>query len=195
MTSTETPKLTEITTKLVELLTPLETADRHRVINATYMLLGETPIEAPTRKEKEADTDDGGGGAGGNSDSNRSPVVRSWMKQNEISEDQLSQVFHIDGGAVEIIAADVPGSKNAQKTPKAYLLAALAKFLVDGTGKVDDKTARALCTKLGCMDATNHAAILKNNLGNHFTGDKSKGWTLTGPGKKSAAELVKEMTK
>jgi hypothetical protein len=59
--------------------------------------------------------------------------------------------------------------------------------------KFTDKVARETCKRLGCYAETNHATHLKKP-GNVLSGSKENGWTVTGPGMKSAAELVKGFT-
>jgi hypothetical protein len=55
-----------------------------------------------------------------------------------------------------------------------------------------DSSARSLCEILGCYDGPNHAKYLKAK-GADFSGDKTKGYSLTKVGEKRAAELVKEL--
>ena len=64
--------------------------------------------------------------------------------------------------------------------------------LVRSERKLTDKEGRAACTKYACYQANNHATIMKDAK-TVLTGDKSKGWTVTGPGLKAAAALVKEI--
>ena len=55
-----------------------------------------------------------------------------------------------------------------------------------------DSVAREHCSIIGCLDKANHAAIL-NDHGPEFSGDKSKGYTISNIAVKKAAALVKEM--
>ena len=45
---------------------------------------------------------------------------------------------------------------------------------------------------MGCFDGSNHALYMKGK-GNVLGGSKDAGWTLTGPGLKAGAELVKKL--
>lgn len=183
-------KTTEIVTEIVELLTPIDSDERARVIQASLMLLGETLPVLPRAGG------DGGGAAEDEGDgASMLPVrARTWMKQNGVSLEELQQVFHLESGSAEVIAGEIPGKNKKDKTYSAYILTGLSKLLSTGTRTFDDKTARTLCESSGCYDKANHSVHIKER-GNEFTGTKEKGWSLTAPGLKRAAALVKEMTK
>ncbi len=184
-------KTTAIVTEIVELLTPIDSAERARVIQASLTLLGETFPVGPSRAGEDggsSDADDGGG------TSSLPARARVWMKQNGVSLEELQQIFHLEDGSSEVIAGEIPGKDKKAKTYNAYVLAGLSKLLSTGNPAFDDKTARALCESSGCYDKANHSVTIKGR-GNEFTGTKEKGWSLTAPGLKRAAALVKEMTK
>lgn len=184
MNSTTEP-LNSINTvaKIVEMLSPLSSEERVRIVRAAMALLGEA-TEAPAANiVVEAPTDDV---------SNFTPRAQIWMKQNSIISEHLEQVFHVSDGVAEVIAPHLPGKNKKEKTYSAYILAGLAQLLLTGNASFGDKEARAICEAAGCYDSANHSATLRNR-GNEFTGSKEKGWTLTAPGLKRAAELIKEM--
>jgi hypothetical protein len=186
-----TKKTTEIVSEIVELLMPLESAERARVIQASVTLLGDAlPVgQSRTRADGASIAEDDGGET-----PNLPPRACAWMKQNGVSLEDLQQVFHLETGSAEVIAGDIPGKNKKEKTYNAYILIGLSKLLSTGGPAFDDKTARALCESSGCYDQANHSAHIKER-GNEFTGTKEKGWSLTAPGLKRAAALVKEMTK
>lgn len=178
----------DVTGKIVELLSPLESEERLRIISASLTLLGEKPVALTTK---------GAGGedpADGDSTTALLPRARTWMKQYGITMEQVQQVFHLDNGATEVIAATIPGKNKKEQTFNAYILTGIAKLLATGEPTFDDKTARSLCENAGCYDSANHATYMKSK-GNEFTGSKDKGWTLTSPGLKRGAELVQELNK
>lgn len=184
-------KTTEIVAEIVELLTPIDSAERTRVIQASMTLLGETFSMGPSR----AGIDGTGAGEVDEGGPSALPArARTWMKQNSVSLEELQQLFHLEDGSADVIAGDLPGKNKKEKTYTAYILIGLSKLLSTGAPAFDDKTARALCESSGCYDPANHAFNIRDR-GNEFTGTKEKGWMLTAPGLKRAAALVKEMTK
>jgi hypothetical protein len=173
-------------TKVVEVLSPLSSEDRARVISAALALLGDVQPKIVPRALGELIADDSELGA-------MSPRGKSWMSQSGVSAGELQQVFHMADGDAEVIAT-VPGRNKKEQTYNAYILTGLGQLLLTGSTAFTDKTARALCETSGCYDSANHAAHLKDK-GNEFTGSKDKGWTLTAPGLKRAAELIKDLNK
>lgn len=122
---------------------------------------------------------------------NLPPRTQAWMKQNSISSDQLLQVFHLSEGVADVIAS-MPGRNKKEQTYSAYIMTGIGQLLATGNASFDDKMARSLCEKSGCYDSANHSAHLRDR-GNEFAGSKEKGWTLTAPGLKRGADLIKEM--
>ena len=169
-------------TKVVEVLLPLSSEDRARVISAALALLGDVKSKAVAQESVEPT-------AGNAEVETVPPRAKSWMSQNGVSAGQLQQVFHLVDGEAEVIAM-VPGRNKKEQTYNAYVLTGLGQLLLSGSAAFTDKAARLLCETSGCYDSANHAAHLKDK-GNEFTGSKDKGWTLTAPGLKRAAELVK----
>jgi hypothetical protein len=161
---------------VVNALKDLDSGERRRILHAAMTYFGET-AEAPTTKRTVANTHDGEG-------------VAKWMEQYGVSSDEMDHAFDFNGGGCEII--DVPGSNKKEKTLNAYVLTGLGRFLTTGQRGFDDATARAVCEKVGCYDAPNHASTLKSPHP-EFTGEKKKGYSLTNPGIRRGAELVKQI--
>lgn len=177
-----------VSVKIVELLAPLTSEERLRVVNAALTLVGEALITPPGEKSLiSEDNCDGGEG--------ELPVkARSWAKQNGIGFADLQQVFHFEDGKVEVIASEMPGQSDKERTHNAYVLTGIAKLLSSNAPHFDDETARDLCKSSGCFNQANHATYLTGK-GNLFTGSKKPGWTLTAPGLKQGATLIKELIK
>ena len=179
-------KITEIASKVFDLLEPLESEERKRVVQAAFMLLGEAPVDVSIPSNHK--------GRGEEPGIHGLPSrAKTWAKQNDISLDQLEEVFQIDGQTVDVIAADVPGANNKDKTYSAYMVVGVSALLSKGEPKFDDKIARALCKTLGCYNEANHSTYLKDR-GNELSGSKEKGWILTAPGLKRGAAIIRELT-
>lgn len=117
-----------------------------------------------------------------------------WMKQNAIEISELEQVFHIADGISEFIAPRLPGRNKKEQTHVAYIVTGIGQLVVTGSASFDDKLARALCESAGCYDSANHSAYLKDR-GNELAGSKEKGWSLTAPGLKRGADIIKDICK
>ena len=171
--------------QVVKVLGPLESEDRHRVIQASLVVLKEKATDVAPELT---------GDAVGLAQVGELPMrARLWAKQNALTSGQLQQVFDFSDGAAIIIAPEIGGKTNSEKTIKAYVLAGVAGLLSSGDPNFDDKAARALCETFGCYDRTNHSKYMKDK-GNNFTGTKDGGWKLTAPGLKYGALLVKELS-
>jgi hypothetical protein len=171
-------------TKLVEVLNPLDFEGRQRAIKAALVLLGDVQSGVALSPDAEEGAKEQGG-----DERNLSMRGRTWMRQNGISTVQLQQVFHTGKEGVEVIAS-VPGKSKKEQTYNAYILVGLGQLLFTGSATFQDKAARALCESSGCCDKANHSVHIRIR-GNIFTGTKDKGWTLTEPGLRRAAEIVK----
>jgi hypothetical protein len=173
--------ITSITTQLFKLLQPLESDERKRAIKATLTLLGEEgdiEPDKPKKKDEEETVVESGLPA----------KARTWMRQNSVSDEQLSHVFH----GTDIIANVMPGTSKKEKTRSTYILTGIGQLIQTGEPQFSDETARHACKTHGCYDETNHSTTIKDR-GNSFTGSKKTGWTLTTPGLKTGAELVKQI--
>jgi hypothetical protein len=176
----------ETLTQLIGLLEPLTSDERQRIVDSALVFLGQAPRNAsPSGAERAAELEM-------NSGKELPARATIWMKQNGISAEQIESAFHMAGGVAELIA-EVPGASFREKTLNVYLLAGLGMLLSQGDPSFPDEHARKMCEAAGCYSAGNHANYLKEK-GNGLAGDKAKGWSLTGPGLKQVAELVKEMS-
>lgn len=173
-------KTAEIVGKIVDLLHPLPSEERQKAVSASLTLLGETSVakQAPAHSNE--------------IDGDLPSKAQIWAKQNSISDEDLQQVFHISHGSVEVIASEISGKSKKEQAFNCYLLTGIVGLLATGNSSFDDKSARALCQSSGCYDHTNHATYMKDK-GNELAGNKDKGWSLTNPGLKSAAALIKQI--
>jgi hypothetical protein len=182
-----TPALMKTTEGLVDLLNPLTSEERQRVVQAAFALLGEVPPILKGATLDDAVHEE-------NNDAAVSAKARMWMKQNEITAQALEQVFHLADGAADFIAGELPGKNDKEKTLNAYIIAGLTSFLLTGDSKFTDQDARKMCADAGCYNLKHHGEYIKAK-GNNFTGTKEKGWALTSPGLKTAAQLVQGFAK
>jgi hypothetical protein len=171
--------LSEAVGAVVKELESFSSEDRHRIVAASLALLG----EVPTRINENA--------ADSQSDNvNEWPAkARSWMKQNGLSTDQISQVFHFGDEGPQIIAA-VPGTSKKEQVRNAYVLCGIGTLLARGETKFEDKAARDICEAGGFFDGSNHMKYMKTS---EFAGSKEKGWVLTAPGMKLGASLISQL--
>ncbi|MDM9561319.1 hypothetical protein [Bordetella petrii] len=172
--------------KLVDVLTPLDSEQRLRVVEAALTLLGErftSKASSGARTSTAADTHADDVGA-------FTPAVQAWLKKSGLEAEQLEHYFHFDGGSVQPIALPGQSKKKSDQTGMSYLAAGLASFLRTGDSGFTDEEARKLCEHFGCYDVTNHSKSVKA-LGNKVTGSKSVGWKLTQPGLTHIAQSIK----
>jgi hypothetical protein len=174
--------------QIVEILTPLQSEDRIRVVHAAMVLLGETKSSVPLVEATVPRSEDIDGALTG-----LPPRARTWMKQHGISDAELQTVFQVTDESVEVIAA-IPGKNRKEQANNAYILTGIAQLISTGNPAFLDKSARALCESSACYDSGNHAVYIKGR-GKEFTGTKEKGWALTVWGLKRGAELIKELNK
>ncbi len=154
-------KPSDVVAKIVDLLTPLSSEDRGRVITASLTLLGEaTHRGAASRETTERHREEPADQLG------ISTKAKTWQKQNSLTVDQLGQTFHTADGKTDVIASEMPGKNKTEKTLNAYVLTGVARFFDNGEPKFSDKDARALCTSAGCYDGPGlkHGATLVRNL-------------------------------
>jgi hypothetical protein len=170
--------VTQAVTNIVQELTDFTSEERHRIVRASLMLLGEASAEA-----------NNGANSGQADDGSLPAKARSWMKQHGLSTEQVSEVFHIGGDDIDIIAS-IPGKTKKEQVRNAYVLLGISRLLKSGETKFEDKAARELCEKGGFFDHTNHMKYMK---GSEFTGSRDKGWVLTAPGLKLGASLVAQL--
>ena len=175
-----------ITSEVFALLENLDAEQRQRVISATMALFGEgLPPKISSQDLDKQDMGDEPEGLG--------KKAKLWMKQNKVKIEQLQEIYHFEDGAVEIIAAELPGANKKEQTTSAYLICGIKELLQTDDAKVSNASAVTLCQHIGCYDKNNHTAN-RNSLGNKISGGVTTGFTLPAPGLKAAAEIIKSVT-
>jgi len=185
---TKPKSLPNIVNEMFELLEPIGSDERQRVVSSVMTLLGEVATPKGNRPAQNGDDD--------HADEATIPglgtAAKRWMKQNDLTAEMLEPIFHHEDGKVQVIAAEVPGGGKKGQTTNCYLLEGARCLLETDAPRFTDADAVDLCKSLGCHDKANHAANRKS-LGNIVTGTKATGFTLPAPGLKAAAALIKEM--
>jgi hypothetical protein len=184
------PKLTDVSTKLHDLLFPLDSDERMKVVQSAFTLLGE-------RVNGSFSGSDGGGVGEGSDDGalhgtefKVGPKATRWMKQHQVTAGMIEEVFHFQSGAVEVIATEVPGNSKQAQSRNCYLLLGIQELLHVDSPTFQDNDAIALCKHMRCYDSPNHNKVRKE-LG--LSGGKKDGFTLTAPCLRDAATLIKSM--
>src|SRR5262245_17182602 len=107
MTKSDLPTLT---TDLYKLLEPHEPDVRQRAVRAAMVMLGgdAQAVAVVPLAGDEPDEDQGGPAL--------TPKVKVWMRTHGITREQLGNVFHLDGGASEVLPTEAPGKNGKEKT-------------------------------------------------------------------------------
>jgi len=175
----------EVLSQLIALLEPLSEQERQRTVRAALTFLGAEEVEAPKRSQPQS-----GAESQVDVDSGALPVKASrWLKQHELTVEDLENVFHLASDDVQIIA-EVAGASAKEKTQRCYLLSGVRSLLEGGEPKFSDEHAKALCRENGCYDTANHSKYVKS-LGKSVAGSKAAGFELTQPGLRAAADVIK----
>jgi hypothetical protein len=181
---------------VLQVLQPLDPPMQGRVIRWVLEKLeigDHLPIGASRGAQGSLQQDQGVPVAASASSAFRVPALAlAWTRQNGITDPELECTFHQTGEGFSVIARHVPGSSRRERVLNCYLLAGACTLLSTGEANFTDQKARELCEEYGCLDTTNHSKYL-GEKSNDFVGSKSKGWSLTAPGKKRVALLIKEI--
>jgi hypothetical protein len=179
----------EAASDLYNLLEPLEVAERSRVIQAALAMLGENSLTSSPLNSKQLKDEV----IGQSLSKPVGPKAERWIRQFKVDRSALDELYHIDDTTVDLISTDVPGKSTREKTVNCYLLVGIRNFLANDEPKFDDKEAVDFCQSVGAYDRNNHTSN-RNSLGNLVSGNRANGFTLTIPGQREAAQLVRTMT-
>src|SRR4051812_13860343 len=146
--------IADVTTKIFEQLKELAAEERLRVVNAALTLLGDPVLGMGQQRRK--DEAEEKGGRGEDTVDGICEKAAAWIRKSGIEADALEEVFHVDGGKVELIG-DAVGKSKRQQTVNTYLLTGVAAFLATGTPEFADDVARNYCQHFGCYDSPNHS--------------------------------------
>jgi hypothetical protein len=195
-TDDHSPDESRVLVTVIDALRPLPGENRVRIVESALLFLGtpwreERVSTVPRSARLREAGDESGVDAGTSAALPRRAQV--WLSQSHLALEDLDDVFYRTGGGVRVIATQVPGRTNKDRTCQCYLLSGVRALLESGNARFDDSEGRQLCRELGCFDSSNHMTYLRAT-GNHLTGSKDAGFELTQPGLRAAAELVRSMT-
>jgi hypothetical protein len=178
---------------LYDLLLPINDVEvRKRAIKSVLVMLGDDPVMVDQKNKSSKGGDDVLENEEEDTAGDFNLKTKTWMRQNKLTAQHLGHVFHIDGETVDIIAHNVPGANLSEQVANTYVLVGLRELIRNENPHFDDETARAECERLGTHGKSNHSRYVKS-LGNKVTGSTNAGWTLTSPGLKAGAEIVKAL--
>lgn len=182
-----TKNITDITGEIFDLLNPLPQEDRKRIVNAVFVLLGDAAPAAGT----------GATGSGSPAQAqitgSFSPKARQWLGQHRLTQERLEKIFYFQDGKADIHLQTIVGASKREQTINCYLLMGAKAFLESDIPTISDSDAIALCKHTQAYDKNNHTTNRKA-LGNLASGSKAEGLSLTGPGLKTAAELIRQLS-
>lgn len=174
--------LTDAMTKVVEVIAPLTSEERVRVIQAAMALLGEQA--APLSKGTKVAAPPAGDW------SDVAPAAVTWLSKNGLTRQEIEQWFHLEADKTTALALAGNATNRSEQAINTYLMLGFAAFLARGDSSFTDRDARDLCEHFGCYDESNHAKIFRE-FGNRVTGSKTAGWKLTAPGLAAVATLLR----
>ncbi len=166
------------------LVVDLNADERRRLVSAVLNLCGDAEVEPLTQPSS------GPAEPSPAELENFPPKAIRWLTQNRIQRERLEEFFHLDGD-MDILVAEVPGTSKREQTKNCYLVAGARALLSSGEATVSEGDVVALCKRYKCYDSTNHATYRKQ-AGNYLAGDKGKGFTLSAPGLRAAADLLRK---
>ena len=123
--------------------------------------------------------------------------VKSMMKKEGVTIEQINQIFYKEDGEIKPLFDDLKTTKAAESQIRIALLNALKNAIHAGEFKFDGEEIRKDTQQWKCYDAPNFAANFKNNkalFDNFDAYDKSNpGISLSTDGKTKLAEVIKAL--
>ena len=113
------------------------------------------------------------------------------FNKNGITEEEWTNVFHIDGTSCEIIVSDLKEDTKTKKQIKLGLLLGFRGLVEIGKANLSKDSLIALCKSHVAFDSGNFAGTMKKH--NKLFLQKEGGWTLTVPGRTEAVKVIKEL--
>lgn len=121
-----------------------------------------------------------------------SPIAIKWIRRNNITVEQLAQIFSLGADEIDLVAKSIPGSGKRARTRNVILLKGVSAYLSTGVSRISNEQIKEACLHYDAFDQTNYAKYLKD-MGSELNGNKESGYTLSPRGLTSATELLKEI--
>ncbi|MDA1127857.1 MAG: hypothetical protein O2913_04035 [Chloroflexi bacterium] len=114
-----------------------------------------------------------------------------FLGQHEISSENITRVFHLDGDTYRIIVKDLQEKTNSKKQIKLALLLGVGGLLAGGQPSFSKERLIEVCREYGAYDGPNFAAHMKKQRDLFIA--QGSGWSLTVPAQQRAAQAIKEL--
>ena len=114
-----------------------------------------------------------------------------FLNQHQISGENISRVYHLDGGSYRIIVKDLKEKTNSKKQIKLALLLGVAGLLAGGQPVFAKEKLIDVCREYGAYDGPNFASHMKRQRDMFIA--QGNEWSLTVPAQQRAAEAIKEL--
>lgn len=119
-------------------------------------------------------------------------VAPAFFARQNITEEEWQKVFHIEGNQCSIIVDELKERTRSRKQVKLALLEGVKELLESGEATITKENLVELCKKYDAYDSPNFATHMKKQRSLFLA--KGDNWSLTKPGEKRAAEVVKELS-
>jgi hypothetical protein len=131
--------------------------------------------------------------AGGDTDPQRQASGRGFvfLDQHQISSENISRIYHLDGDSYRIIAKDLKEKTNSKKQIKLALLLGVAGLLAGGQPVFSKEKLIGVCREYGAYDGPNFASHMKKQRDMFIA--QGNEWSLTVPAQQRAAVVIKEL--
>lgn len=179
--------------KTIELLDPLDQADRVKVLRAAFSFFAEGSLSAPEL----CDLDELSGGETLAPEKHNEVSIGAqlpkraqiWLEENHWPAGVFERLFFWNDEEYLFVGKEIQGKTDKDKTIGIYLISGLLGLFTTGKPSFEDKKAWDLCESYGVLNRSNHRRYLKDLTG-LAVGDKKKGWTLTSRGLQKAKDYL-----
>ncbi len=143
---------------------------------------GEIPVSPLSSREA-------GGDAERHSQANGRASV--FLDQHQISTENISRIYHLDGDSYRIIVKDLREKTNSKKQIKLALLLGVAGLLAGGEPVFSKERLISVCREYGAYDGPNFASHMKKQRDMFIA--QGNEWSLTVPAQQRAAGVINEL--